>query len=486
MKGLTHSALLQAIDFHANRTPAKVAVFTVEGEPVVYAALLKNIQRAAAFLSAKGIGKGDKILLSAQKEVEFVYFYFASHLIGAINVVVDAKNSQEHIDYIASVVKPKLSIGVDTDSCESLLYPEAILPDDILEEEERRISEADAADIMFTSGTTGNPKGVILSHYNIYSSASNINSFIGNSADDIELLGLPICHSFGLGRLRCNMLLGSTVVLHNGFANIKSVFDSFEKYKVTGFGMVPAIWAYIRKFSGARIGKYASQIRYMEIGSAAMPLPDKEALIELFPDTRICMHYGLTEASRALFMEFHESRYNLDSVGVPVSDEVDVKIMDSYGNVLAAEEEGEVCIKGNMVTKSYYLPDDNKNAFFDEYFRTGDWGRMSEDGKLFLVARKKELINVGGKKISPVEIEDALTEIGVGESMCIAAKDPDGILGEVPKVLLVKGTFSMSVEEMKDKLRLKIEAYKMPKIFEVVDSIPKTESGKKKRTAFSK
>lgn len=486
MKGISHSALLQGILFHVKNSPDKIAVYTVEGNAISYAALLKNIQRAAAFLSNRGIGPGDKILLSAQKEVEFVYLYFGAHMIGAVNVVVDAKNSQEHIDYIVSVVRPSISIGVNCDSCDSLEYSDVNLPDRVLDEGCHGISENDPADIMFTSGTTGNPKGVVLSHFNIYSSASNINGFIGNTFDDIEFLGLPICHSFGLGRLRCNMLLGSTVVLHNGFANLKSVFDSFEKYKVTGFGMVPAIWAYIRKFSGERIGRFSDQIRYIEIGSAAMPLSDKEALMQLFPNTRICMHYGLTEASRALFMEFHEYKYNLESVGTPVSDSVEVRIMDEYCHELPIGEEGEVCVKGNMVTKSYYFPDDNNNAFFGEFFRTGDWGRMDEDGKIYLVARKKELINVGGKKVSPIEIEDALTAIGVGDSMCIAVNDPDGILGEVPKVLLVKGSFSMSIEEIDAALRGRLEAYKMPKLFEVVDSIPKTESGKKKRTAFSK
>lgn len=485
MKGISHSSLLQAIDFHATHNPDKIAIYTIEGNPIIYAALLKNIQRAAAFLSNRGIRKGDKVILSAQKEVEFIYFYFASHMLGAINVVVDSKNSHEHIEYIASIVCPSISIGVETESCASLLYPDIRLPEEMIEGGNEELYEYDSADIMFTSGTTGNPKGVILSHFNIYSSASNINSFIGNTSEDVEFLGLPICHSFGLGRLRCNMLLGSTVVLHNGFANLKSVFDCFERYKVTGFGMVPAIWAYIRKFSGTRIGRYAGQIRYIEIGSAAMPLSDKKMLIDLFPTTRVCMHYGLTEASRALFMEFHESKDHLDSVGTPVSDKVEVKIMDECGNEVGPEEEGEVCIKGNMVTGSYYLQDDNLNAFFGKFFRTGDWGSVSKEGNLYLIARKKELINIGGKKVSPVEIEDALTEIGVGESMCIGVKDPDGILGEVPKVLLVKGSFSASVDDIKDLLRQKIEVYKIPKIFEVVDSIPKTESGKKKRTAFS-
>lgn len=480
--GISHSPLLQAIYSHASLTPDKAAIISTCGEVVTYGALASSIEHASAFLRGAGVKQGDRVMLSAQKEVEFVYLYFGAHLSGIINVVVDAKNNASHLAYICSVTKPALAVGFKADSCLSVGYEDIKLPECPCLAQAYGIYPESTADVMFTSGTTGNPKGVRLSHFNVYSSAANINGFIGNSGEDIELLGLPICHSFGLGRLRCNMLLGSTVVLHNGFANLKSVFSSIEKYRVTGFGMVPAIWAYIKKFSGTRIGQYANQIRYIEIGSAAMPPEDKKLLAELFPNTRICMHYGLTEASRAAFMEFHESIDDLSTAGRSVSPYVEIRIADENGFELTPGQEGEVCIKGNMVTTSYYDKSDNHGAFANGYFRTGDWGYMTADGRLFLVARKKELINVGGKKVSPVEIEEALAKAGVGESMCVAAKDPDGILGEVPKALLVKGTFSASVDDIKAAMCTMLEAYKQPRIYEIVDSIPKTSSGKKKRT----
>lgn len=462
--------------------PDKTAIITVEGTCVDYSALVDRIKAAASFLRGRDIRRGDRIMLSAQKEVEFVYFYFASHLIGAQNVVVDQKSAKERIEHIASQTAPRLAIGVETDGVAGIDYGDVALPENcdfILDYE---CNDEDTADIMFTSGTTGKPKGVLLSHANIWGSANNINAFIGNTADDIEFLGLPICHSFGLGRLRCSLINGATVVLHNGFANLKSVFQSFERYNATGFAMVPAIWAYIKRFSGNRIGKYAPQIRYIEIGSAAMPIEDKKELAELFPDTRICMHYGLTEASRSAFMEFHQDSGSLDSIGVPVTPEVDIRVMDADGNELVDGNDGEICVKGNMVIKSYLNEEDNQGSFFGQYFRTGDWGYRGADGNLRLISRKKELINVGGKKVSPIEIEDALTEIGVGESMCVAMKDPDGILGEVPKALLVSGTFNLSIDEIRCRLKERLDVYKIPKVFEVVEYIPKTESGKKQRT----
>ncbi len=481
----SHDKVLEAIFLHAKNNPEKIAIYNVSGGGVNYRMLAEHILSAAEFLTRQGLNKGDCIMLSAQKEEEFIYLYFVAHLCGIINVVVDVKNNATHLEYIAGLVKPHLVFGVSLTNLSSFNYEDLRFNLSICRSERVSIEDSDTADIMFTSGTTGRPKGVLLSYYNLYSSANNINGFIGNTQNDVELLGLPICHSFGLGRLRCNMLKGATLVLHNGFANIKAVFSAFEKYKVSGFGMVPAVWAYIKRFSGNRIGKYAAQMKYIEIGSAAMPLEDKELLCELFPKTRICMHYGLTEASRAVFMEFHENRGDLSAVGKSVSDEVDVKIFCEDENEAAPCEEGEICVKGNMVMKSYFLKEDNEGVFINGYFRTGDWGRKDASGKIFLAARKKELINVGGKKVSPVEIEDALESIGVGESMCIAVKDPDGVLGEVPKALLVKGSFTKDLDEIKRDLQSKLENYKMPKIFEIVDSIPKTSSGKKQRTAFS-
>ena len=178
-------------------------------------------------------------------------------MIGAVNVVLDPEANEKRLEYIRSLTKPKMVI----DSLEMVDGTNPIPIDGL--------SQNDIADIVFTTGTTGVAKGVCLSHFNIFSSANNINGFIGNGSEEIEILALPLCHSFGLGRLRCTLLKGATLVVLPSFANVKAFFAAIEKYHATGFGMVPAVWAYIRKFSGIRIAKYAPQIKYIEIGSAA-------------------------------------------------------------------------------------------------------------------------------------------------------------------------------------------------------------------------
>ena len=475
-----HSPLLQSVMQNAKTYAEKTAII-INGVEVTYALLGKNIRKAAGFMLKMGIKTGDRIVLSAHKDVEYVYLYFASHILGVTNVIVDAESNEERLNYIENKVNPAYCFGYQSTCFPSMMFCDLNLDEtEELGMADTTLSQNDVAEILFTTGTTGAPKGVCLSYYNIYSSASNINEYIGNQSDDVELLALPICHSFGMGRIRCTLLKGATIVILGNFANVRALLKAIEQYHVTGFGVVPAAWAYIRKMSGTRIAKYADQIRYIEIGSAAMPLDTKKELLELFPNTRICMHYGLTEASRCCFQEFHDTEH-LDSIGRPVSDKVDVKIFDNDGNEMPVGEGGELCVDGNMVLTRYLEEQDTNNAFFGEYFRTGDCGYKSGDGYIYLLGREKELINVGGKKVSPMEVEDAIISLGVGDCVCVPMKDENGIMGELVFCYILKDSTTMTFGEIAEKLSHKLEAYKRPVAYGWIDKIPMTSSGKKQR-----
>ena len=479
-----HSILLCEISRHAIETPDKVAL--VEGDTqVTYAQLMANIARAAHAMHALGLKPGDRIVLAAQKELGFVYHYFAAHLLGVVNVVVDVTSPRERLDYIIDVVKPSALFssgleGVHGVPCYSLNQQYSI-DGKSADFEPPTIDANDVADVMFTTGTTGAPKGVCLTHANIAGSAGNTNGFIGTCASDIEALALPLSHSFGLGRLRCVLMTGATLVLVSNFANLKSFFSVLDTWHVTGFGMVPAVWQYIKRLSGRRIARFADQLRYIEIGSAALPVEDKRLLMELFPNTRLCMHYGLTEASRAMFTEFHSHSDNLDTVGRPASPFVEASVRDDYGNSVANGTDGEICVRGNMVTKSYFKPQDNVDSFYGDWFRTGDWGHCDDHGDFYLTGRKKELINVGGEKVSPATIEDAIRSLGIADCACIAVPDPNGVLGEVPKAFLQKGDCQMDIDEIKNRLNSLLPLHEIPVEWEWVDSIPRTASGKIQR-----
>lgn len=479
-----HSPLLQAIFGNARRFPEKKALI-INGVEVTYSSLAANVRKAAGILDLLGLRHGDRIILSAHKDVEYIYLYLGAHILGVSDVIVDAESNEERLRFIENEVRPVYCFGYSSEGFPSFSFCDLDF-DSALEFSENvpGLEQSDIAEILFTTGTTGKPKGVCLSHFNIFSSAANINGYIQNGADDVEILGLPICHSFGMGRIRCNLIAGATLIVLGNFANMRLFLKSIEDYHVTGFGVVPAAWEYIRKMSGTRIARYADQIKYIEIGSAAMPLDTKKEILGMFPRTRICMHYGLTEASRNCFQEFHDIEH-LNSIGKPVCEKVDVKVFSEDGEEVPAGEAGELCVKGNMVMSRYLDDADSSNAFWGDYFRTGDCGYISSDGYIYLLGREKELINVGGKKVSPMEVEDAICSLGVGDCVCVPMKDPNGIMGELVKCYVLKGSTALSFDQIAEALKEKLEFFKRPVEYDWIDCIPTTSSGKKQRLQVS-
>lgn len=466
--------------------PDKVALISGDTE-ITYSQLWDYCLCAAEKLKQDyHLKKGDRVILSAAGNIEFVYAYFGVHIAGGICVPIDPDTNQTRFEYIEKSTTPVCVMG-------SLhnVKKETIPFTDVVNGTSKATyiapEQSQVADILFTTGTTGAPKGVALSYNNLSAAARNINAFIGNTSSDVELLALPVSHSFGLGRLRCSLSKGATIVMLGTFANVKKFFKEMARCQVTMFAMVPASWGFIKKMSGKYIGKFADQLKFIEIGSSFMPVEDKELLMSLLPKTRICMHYGSTEASRSAFMEFHTYKDNLLSIG-KASPNVEIKIFTSQGTPAALGEEGEVCVKGEHVTCSYWneTPERFASDFYDEYFRTGDCGTMDAEGNIYLKSRIKEMINVGGKKVSPMEVEDILNTIpGIKESACIGIPDPGIVLGEVVKAFIVADD-NLSDEEIMQQLRPQLEVYKLPVEIERINAIPKTGSGKIQRLSLKK
>lgn len=428
----------EQIHTHALKQPNRVALISGDTQ-VTYSELWKHCCDVAQSLRDDvTFYEGKRIVLAAAGNVDFVYQYFGTHIAGGICVPIDPDTKPARREYIEHVIS-------------------------------EGIPSQEVADVLFTTGTTGAPKGVILTHQNLAAAARNINEYIGNTEDDIELLALPVSHSFGLGRLRCVLSKGGTIVLLGSFANVKRFFIAMETNHVTGFGMVPASWQFLKRMSRDKIRNYADQLHYIEIGSSFMPIEEKQLLNEWLPKTRVCMHYGLTEASRSAFMEFHEYANNLSSIGKPAPN-TDIQIID-----------GEICVKGEHVTQSYWneSPERIAQDFHGDYFRTGDSGWKDENGDIYIKGRIKEIINVGGEKVSPMEVEDCLNSIPqIQESACCALHDE--VMGEVVEAFVVeKGP--ISDKEIMDIIRPQLENYKWPKKIVRVDAIPKTSSGKIQR-----
>lgn len=466
--------------------PNKIAIIS-NNKSITYSELWRNILKYAYYFKFQiAIPPKSRVVVSACNEVEFVYAYFGLHMAGYICIPIDPQTNLIRLKRIIESAKPSFYIG-QIQNADFEVVPFEIFKNTSEDTCFNFPDKNSVADLLYTTGTTGFPKGVVLTFANEAAAAININSFINNTENDIELLALPISHSFGLGRLRCVLYMGGTLDLLGSFANIKMFFNEIKNRHITGFSMVPSSWAYIKKISSNKISDFAFQIKYIEIGSASMPLEDKKLLIELLPNTRICMHYGLTEASRSTFLEFHSDKMHLNSIGKP-SPNVDIKIFNEQRDEVPDTVEGEICVKGLHVCSNYWGESKQEfvKNFNSKYFKTGDWGYKEKDGYIYLKSRKKEIINIGGKKVSPIEIEEVLNTVpGIKESVCIGIPDPDHVLGEVVKAFVISENeinFSSIIKELRNKL----ESYKVPVIIEQIDEIPKTSSGKIQRLLLKK
>ncbi len=440
----SYSPLLQAIFTACGRHPEKIALIAGK-ENISYSRLCCFIQQAASLIQSRGYRVGDVMKLSAVKEPHFVYMALGAMMVGVIVEMIDPQSDLEHLDY----------------------QPEEIEAMPLLAEEPAGLKETDIIEIIHTTGTTASPKLVCLSHLNVYWAAKYTSDAVQNDADDVEVVAMPLCHGFGLRRLYLSLMNGATAILLPNIANVRLLLNTIETYHVTTFGLSPAAWRYIRKISGTRIVQYANQLRHIEFGTSAMSRETKQDVLALFPRTRICDNYGLTESNRSTSLELHDTAY-LDSIGKPIAESVRIQVID-----------GELCVHGRQTMVGYRDPEDNEGAFVDGLVRTGDCGYVSDDGYVYLTGRVKEMINVGGEKVSPAEVEEAICRLGVGDCICVS--HPHEMLGETVKAFILKGSTALTFDQIDDLLRSILPPYKCPMHYEWIIQIPVNAMGKKQR-----
>jgi long-chain acyl-CoA synthetase len=275
------------------------------------------------------------------------------------------------------------------------------------------------------------------------------------------------------------------VILTPGFQFPKQLFEAITRWTATGLSFVPAAWSLLTRLTGERLATFSSQLRYIEIGSAAMPRAEKERLARLFPRTRICMHYGLTEASRSAFIEFHEAGDRLDSIGRPAPN-VAIRIVDDEGREVGPRQGGRIQIGGEHVTLGYWEIDAGERLGGGLIY-SGDLGYRDEDGYLYLCGREDDVINIGGRKVHPSEIEQALLgHERVGDAVCVGVPDP--LTGEAVRAFLVaaEGQGELpSAGMLASFLTGRLEPHKIPSAFEWIAAIPRNGSGKVQRRAVA-
>lgn len=469
-----------AVRRHALDDPNRLAL-VVGTTKITYEILWAQIHRAVDWFSDKELSDGARIIISTDsRDPYFVSAYFGVHLSGCVAVPTDFRSTEEELTRRQQIVGSSYALfGEQLDSfrryvCEST-------NSNIFPEDSRPIEMSAVAEIIFTTGSTGSPKAVALSHTNILASAELLRLFVGNRNDDREVLTTPLTHSFGLGRLRSVLLAGGSLILVPGLVYPQLTIQALQEFAATGLACVPGGMRLLLKQNKASLQQLASQLRYIEMGSAAYSAQEKEQLCEIFPSTRLCMHYGLTEASRSTFSEFHEDFHHLGSVGKP-SPGVDIKILDGSGRSLMPGKQGRIHVRAPTVMKGYWNNPDLTDKVLDQttgWLDTGDLGWLDDQGYIYLAGRADDVINCGGVKILPSEIEMIASRFaGVDDVACVGIPDPGQVLGEVPVVCVVANNDAVGARALSDFIKSEYQGRIASIIVEPFKSLPKSESGK--------
>jgi long-chain acyl-CoA synthetase len=462
---------------NADAAPDKAALIN-GGVVLSYAHVASLAHAVAERLVADGVCPGDRVVIEIDPfNFMSVITYLGVLWHGAVAVPVEAGRNDGHLARLAKVVDANIVL---TSAAMQKQQGPPDLPRDSVVPSPQPTAIDDLSEILFSSGTMGDPKGVMLSNANIAAAITNINGMLGNGREDTEIVTVPLSHSFGLGRLRCNLAAGGTLVIAPGLRFPGAVLDLLEKHQATGLSAVPPGLRLLFGTDLIELEVYREQLRFLELGSMPMSKEDKELLLCRLPETRIVMHYGLTEASRSAFLDFHRDRDHLESVGLAAPG-VSISIRDEGGAHQACGTKGEIAVAGPTVMAGYWRDPERtaRQATADGALRTGDTGYLDAGGYLHFVGRLDNVINIGGLKISAETIEHiAEQHPAVREAGCIGQADDR--LGQVPILFVVPENGDVP-HDLAGFIAVQAGAFARPRHIMAVEALPKTASGKLQR-----
>lgn len=475
--------------------PEQPAIITDAGS-LSYAGLWQRVADIARALHAAGVGSRENqaVLVWSADPVDFIASIYGVWLAGGVAVPVPEGAAPQTLAEMAQAVRARFlvldapihqRVGDLLDTLVAQVIELELVPTHVdhlpFTGFERSRASGDPALILFTSGTTARKKAVLLSHASLLAATSNITTFMRLLPDVREFVSVPLYHSFGFGRVRAVLAVGGTLVLQAGPLNAPAMIAAIEKFDVNSLAAVPAALAIFQGRLAAMLERVGPRLKWVELGSAFLSEERKALLCQIFPNARICMHYGLTEASRSTFLEFHSERGQLATVGKPAPN-VQILIVNEALLPCPALEEGEVVIFGSHLLTEYFGDPQRTAAAFTEAggFRTGDFGFLDAEGYLHLRGRKDDMINKGGVKISPEELESAMRPLFPDLDFCVLGlPDPDGIAGMIPVVAHTGPEIVLA--DLIRQLALHVDKSKLPDKIVQVSRILRTENGKPQR-----
>ncbi len=472
---------------HATRTPNQPLARYGE-ESVSYGDMAARASETAGGLHKRGVGAGDVVALLSYNCIEFLETIFAANYLGAIAMPINWRLAAPEVRYILEHSSARALIADRTlaeladDACEGLdlvrVWTDSLADLRTTAPAPTPVGPDDVHRLMYTSGTTGRPKGVMLTHANLaWKNLAHIVEFAFTSAD-IGLACGPLYHVGALDLTTTSLIAaGASTIIHRLF-DAPAVVDEIERSRVTTVWLAPAMVNAIMALPDIET-RDLSSVRLVINGGEKMPIPLIERIQRVFSSAWFADAYGLTETvSGDTFLDRESIVTKLGSVGRPCL-YLDLDIWDEHGRSLPAGERGEVVLRGPKVFKGYWRDDEaTANAFKGGWFHTGDIGVRDDDGYLWIVDRLKDMILSGGENIAGSEVERVLYEHAAVLEVAVIGR-PDERWGEVPVAYVaLKPGQSATADELIEHCRSQLARFKVPKDVVFIDALPRNPSGK--------
>lgn len=496
------SDLIATLAMHVKHNPDRIVL--VDGaEKVTFSQLWQKVRALAFVLSNAGVKHGDRIAIIGPNTQEWVQVYLAAMASGAVAVPLNPdlrctdltaliRHAEADVVFvdISPLVLEELATqlpGVTWLTRQNRFTERCIALSEVEQDFCPDISGAltDLGCILYTSGTTGSPKGVMLSHVSILQNAGDVSEYLELSNTDVSLALLPFYYSFGNSVLVTHLLSGARLVFGASLMYPEKLMALVELEGVTGLSGVPTLFQLLLKRDLLSDIRWRS-LRYIAQAGGALSASAAQQLSSALPWCRIFVMYGQTEATARIC--YLAPEYLLEkpgSVGWPLPDTC-VQIRDESGEPLPASEVGQIWVRGPGLMLGYWR---NKLAtdkvLIDGWLRTGDMGEMDSRGFLYIRGRRSDMLKISGQRLHPQEVEAVISELPEVAECAVDGVDDD-VLGQVPRVFIVlKPDAELSTQALLRYCRSQLVGWKVPRYVEVIGALPKTGSGKIQRNMLS-
>jgi amino acid adenylation domain-containing protein len=504
---LVHELLERA----AARCPDQVAL-VCDGQRLTYAAVDALANRCANALRAQGVRRGDRVVIWCPNSVEAVVAIFGALKAGGVFVMVNETTKPDRLAYVVRNSRARVVIAqarqaatlqqlradgvVDaaiatvpegTAAPTGLVAWPAMLAAAPASAPPREVIDRDLACLIYTSGSTGDPKGVMSAHHNVVFAATSITTYLRNQPDDIVISALPLSFDYGLYQLLMVFLFGGTLVLERSFTYPAAFLERLAQERATGLPGVPTMWAMLLDMDLAQFD--LSSLRYVTNTAAALPPSHIQRLRAAFPAVRVYSMYGLTETKRTLYMPPEHLDAHPGSVGIAIPG-TEVWVEDENGRRCGPNEVGELVVRGGHVMLGYWEAPEATALRFppgplpgERLCRSGDLFTCDEHGFHYFVGRRDDMLKSRGEKVAPKEVEAVLHELdGVVEAAVAGVPDP--VLGQAICAYVVRRDPALTEVAVLRHCRARLEDFKVPKMVQFVESLPKTTTGKVHRASL--